>query len=525
MAQREQRVRAPLLTINIENPVAGLSTILPAAALDPSQSPLMLELVPQYGELVRRPGTEKFGSSSIPLANGPIMGLHPYIREDGTKKFLAMTTRKIYNWNGTEWDTALTQTPGDFTSTDLDQFDSAVMLDTFVFTNGVDEDRKWPLGTGNVVVVLANMSSRYCEAWLNRVIFGYVSQSGTVRAQRIKFPVNGNLADFGGVGSGEIDLLDTPGDITGMKILSSGELAIYKPNFIDVGVGTGVALSPIAIVRGRVEGVGDESPFSLVDANDRHIFLSDEGLKQFDGNSVSDLASGIQNSLFASIAHGRLRTIHAFARPEFNQYYLFVTPTGALSPTILYVVNYAEDTVAKCVLSATASSGEHVTGAPPTIDGSLGTIDAQLGRFDDLNLSASAPIYVVGNTAGNTLSFGDRLPTDDGASILAEWQSKDFRLSPDRQVALSRLDVDAMTTSAAVDVSAAASVDRGATWVAASPATRMTLVGGAYSKLRFYFKDIVGEYIRFRIQSGSALDILTVRSFQATGFDAGAVVE
>lgn len=517
MATRERRLREQPLTIEVENPVAGMRTIVPATALDQRESPLISNFMALYGELQRRPGYTKFGDSSIPLADGPVMQIAPFLKEDGSRKLVAMTIRKIYEWGGAEW-AAITQTPGDFTSTDLDKFDFSQNLDLLVYVNGVDEDRKWT-GAGNAVIVLANMKSRYCEAWLNRMFFAYVTENGTVRASRLKWHVNGDITDFINTGSGAIDLLDTPGAITGIKKISSGELAIYKPEFVDIAVPTGIAVAPLAVYPGRVEGIGNAAPFSLVDAGDKHIFLSKSGLRSFDGNAEATIAPSIQNALFSGINQERIRTVFAIVRPEVNQYWLWAPSTGAQNPDTLWIIDYEADTAVKGAFPANAA-GVHSSAAAPTWTTAEGTWAVNpYGRWDDLNLAAAAPLYVVGLADGGTVQLVDSVATDDGASITAEWQSKDFEPFGGHLVNLKQLDVEAKS-SVAAELLCDASTDSGASWIASSPTTRETIDGGRFTTLRFFF-NITGERVRFRIKTSSAVANISVRAYSATFNDAG----
>jgi len=497
-----------------------MRTVVPAADLDPRESPSISNFLLLYGELRRRHGYKKFGTT-LPLGNPPVMQLAPFTKQDGSKRFVALTTRKIYDWTGSDW-TQVTQTDGDFTGTDLDKFDFCTMLDTLIYTNGVDTARKWT-GSGNAVTVLAAMKARYCESWLSRVFYGYITDAGGTFSNRIKWTASGSLTDFTGLGSGAADLMDTPGEIQRMRKISSGEMAIYKPDYIDIAVPTGIARDPIVVVGGRSELVGLAAPFSLADLGGRHIGLGKGGLFMFDGNTARPIAEAVRNSMFPAMNAERLRTAHAIARPELNLYYLWAPSSGSKEPDDLWIVNYVDDTVIKCLMPA-YSSGIYITGTPPTINSLVGTIDDQTFRFDDLNAVAAAPLYVIGLKNGNTEQIDEASLDDDGSVRSAEWQSKDFtNPAKGRMLVLTKLAVDVRASTAAALI-CEASINKGGTWTPSTPATESTTADDKYTKMYFYFLGVVGEYVRFRLRADTKTNI-TIRGYKAEFLDGGQILD
>jgi hypothetical protein len=446
-------------------------------------------------------------------------------KEAGTTQLVAMTKTKIYEYaSGADTWGAITQTEGDFTGVETDIFDSCQMLDNLIFGQGIDETRSWT-GAGNTNRLSANVKSKYCEAWLNRVFLGSVTEGGpaVVHGARIKCSVSGSITDFAGTGSLTADLLDTPGNITRLRKLSSGELAIYKPNYIDVAVPTGNAVVPFVVVPGRVQGTGNIAPFALGDIGGRHIFFAQEGLQIFDGSGVSDLVPQIRNELFPKINQTRLPNVFSFVQPEYTTYWLFVPSSSATLPDTVWIIDYKAGTAVRASISATAA-GLYLAAVAPTIDSVTTVIDTMTQRFDDFNVSASAPLYLIGNSAGNVFKFDETLFKDDTAVIAAEWQSKDFA-QPGRIAALDSVQADIKAYGRQSGVICEASINLGATWISASPVSDIPSAGDNYEVMQFFFNGVVGRQIRVRFRFDDSLANISIRYLSLTLRDAGVLID
>lgn len=233
-------------------------------------------------------------------------------------------------------------------------FRSVVLEGKAVWSQGVDTLRTY---NGTVV---AELSSIYAAFHLtsheSRLILAHTTESGTIHPRRLRWTVIGDMSDFSGLGSGFVDLVDTPDFIMGIEDLQ-GQLVIYKERNIYLAQNTGNVFLPFAFSQ-KIQGIGIFAPNSLANDGERHFFVGNDDIYSFDTVTLRSLtqpfgqpqvfgkttASRIRRSFFETINSDAVDNIFGFVDKRNKEYVLFTPTQGSTFPNLVWRYNYEEDT-------------------------------------------------------------------------------------------------------------------------------------------------------------------------------------
>lgn len=424
--------------------------------LPPPFSPRMQNIRIHDGTWNKRPALLDFNGTSA-LA-GTITGIFEFRQENGLIDTVVFTggaaigNRRIYKSSGGAWaniaDATLTDGAGtdDLEGSATDTWDatiapSAASLTTLYASNGHSSTNKCEIvkwtGSGNAVAMQNGPGPARCVAtFANRLILGNVFDTGTgaIRGLRVSWSADGDGDTWSGATSGSADLIETPDSITRLLMLRD-RLIIYKSQSLFTAVETGLSTIPISFALAS-RNVGAVAGGSVASAIDRHFFMGEENIYEFDGASPPRPIGIPVRSVIRNTNPAALRQVFSFIDLANTEYWLFL-PVGqdTYAKTAL-VYNWIDQT-----WSPWDFGGKQLTAGSRAASGSAklwSDYNPATGpAWSDLSavswaslLTSGSPTYLVGNSDGTTDEVtGSSLSDYTNTAIDAFWESPDIDFS------------------------------------------------------------------------------------------------
>lgn len=485
------------------------------------------------GIIGKRPGLRDFNGSSA-LAGTPV-SIFEFRRENSSiietvvvTGGAALSNRRIYKSASSAWSdiTDATLTNGDGTNDlqggALEPYDAAIapipsQIDVLYMSNGNiaasplnPEIIKWT-GSGNAVAMTAGPGSARCLAtFANRLFLGHVfdTSAGAVRGNRVAWSADGDSETWSGASSGAVDLVETPDHVTRLLTLRN-RLVIYKARSIFVARETGISTVPVGFEL-VTRDLGSLCGFSAASIGDRHFFLSDDNVYEFDGNVARPIGNAIRRDL-RSINLSQPRQIFSMIDSRTSEYWLFVPEGSETVPTHAWIYNYAEEHWSRWEVPQVTAGSRGVSGSAalwsdfPVPSGPKWS-DFGAKSWEEFAVSG-APILLLARTDLTTDEITDQVLADGSAAIDAFWESPDvdFAGQPDwsnqplstaDSKTLTRVEVRYGGTGQASSLTCEISTDGGRTFIF-STTSPLTADGGVV-----YFDTwVTGQRFRVRLRN------------------------
>ena len=308
----------------------------------------------------------------------------------------------------------------EFTGDEDDLFSTAALNDTYIITNGVDIIYKYVSGV--TLVALGGSPPTYAKTictFQNRLVLGGTTESAVAYPQRLRWSSVGTIETWTGGTSGYVDLDTTVDWIMHLKLLRN-KCVVYKDyslwELVYVG-GTKVFNPELKIMN-----VGTQSPNTIIDRGDYHIFLSGANVLTFDLTTTTPLSGNINPILFRTgdklIDLSKIAQVNALYVEELLTYLLCFPNEG-----ILLKYNFETKGWTRSSSKTVYAMGYYRADMGITIwsDATNGWDDA-VGTWKRRSLPANAPTTLFGWGTG-------QIYEDDRATISSNemtWISKDF---------------------------------------------------------------------------------------------------
>jgi hypothetical protein len=282
----------------------------------------------RFGEVRPTPGRSLFDGD---VAGQKALAITNFSMSNGTIWPLLLTDNKLFRLgnlspgDSRNW----TKINGTFTPTIFHRWGFCVGEDKFFFSNSADEIAYWDGDTTHPFDMISSVAgfegtganpahaptARFLEYFNGRVLLGNVTEGGTILANRLRWPYNGDFRKWNEtqqLGAGFMDLNEEGAEaIRGVKALDD-RCIVYKRNSIGDLTPTGT-LSPTFIHQVRFRGVGVGAPGTLASSGTAHFFLADDqNVWMWDGNKPTPIGEPI---------HEELKSLSY--RSTFNQYFGF----------------------------------------------------------------------------------------------------------------------------------------------------------------------------------------------------------
>lgn len=403
-----------------------------------------------------RDGFTQLGSAAL---DNIALRMSAYEQEDLDRFTIAHTKTKLYYLNGTTW-TDISRAGG-YTGTDDQPYDSAVVLNDYVFTNYVDKLQYWDGVAGTALDLpaaggggsLEFTRAKYVASFAGRLFIANLIEESpsVVRALRIRWSaelVYRASVDWTSLGSGFVDLAETPDEVFAIAKLGN-VLVAYKKRSIVQGYETGNINAPFVwewkSVAGLDKGNGLVAHQTLAQLQDFHLGLFNDNVYRYDGARAVPIGNAVVRDVVKLAGVANLRKSFAAVVPSRRWYILFVATAGQTWPEQGYVYDYERDLWVGKLKRKASAAGLNVptstTTWASTDPQTWADVDETWGSF---GLETDQPILTVGSPDDKKIVQSDSSADYDGGG--AEWITRDDDLgAPDfvKTLIRVRLRVDA----------------------------------------------------------------------------------
>lgn len=500
--------------LKVPMPTLGLLTNIPGLFIDKRYSPAMDNIRIYAGEVLNRPGTVFLPSASQTLDNIPTGGMHQKTVAGAVYSVMATKTKwYAYDTGTTLW---VDRTGGaSFNGTDNDLWDFAVVHGKLIGSNGHNTDKcyEWvdPAG-GNITQLTNSFGARYVEAFADRIFLHHTTETGATIGDRVRWNASGsgqhNVWDpASDATAGFIDLVDTPGVITGARPLF-GSHYVFKRDYIHKITETGLT-TPSFSVQTVVDGIGCIEGRTIVEIAGMLYFMGREDVYRWDTASRPEpIGTKIRNELFDQLGRDEVRKAIGFHHELFNEYWLVIPDSTATWANRVYMFNYIEGSWTRAMFEATCHTPFQVVDSSPSIDSLGNAIDSYVTPFDSALSGADVLFPVVGREDKKPVQIDDTSISDaDGSIPLASFDTADTLFGPTEKHVSATANRVILTVRgrAAAAITVELSVNGGKAWT--NLGTQTTLSDSSVHHL-YYPCRVTGQQGRLRVTTSDAFAYL-----------------
>lgn len=532
----------------IAAPRGGLNLGLPADLISDFELANAENVFFQDGLIKSRYGYSQFGTN-LPLSGSLVQADQFKDFSENTWLF-TLTNKNIYSWDSsnTEWD--IFPGPNDIDRAygsrlygeDLyggmgsgyygagaygeglygqsDQFtggDSDFW--SFDYIRDTTEPEPWWVATNNTDPVLVfkggsntswaellqtvggvSFRAKYLVEFKSHLLFLDTTEGGSRYPQRVRWT---NTADPDNIDTGNASYNDLSGTdwIAGAVKFKGDLLGIIKEDSIWICWATGD--SDIFDFRRKISGQGCPAPRTIKVINGDIVFLGREDVYIFDGISLNPLGTNpndpqstkVRRELVEQINYEQISRAFALIREQEKEYWVFI-PTSGTYPDTAFVYNYELGSWSKFTFNDNITGhGFYQLDSSVAIDDLVGTIDAQVWRFDDRSLGASSPNLLLGDSSGKVYEYSSLVTEEDGTVLNKQFETKDFNFTNiGAAMRINRADIS--YTGFGTDVYY--SIDKGSNW----NFIKSLDASSSLSRAKLSFRTTC-DWIRFRFKSNT----------------------
>lgn len=473
----------------------------------------------ERGELRKRDGRTQLGQPTI--GNKNIIHLDTFPLSTLEIKLMAHTIKNImkYNTATSNWDDV---TGVDMSGTATDFFDSCTIpeQDLYIFTNYIDNIRKY--NNAGVTGVLGGSppKAKFVEYMAPYLFLGYVNESGLAIPTKGRWCDTNNPELWVGNNAGSQLFTDDATPIRKVKKLANN-LFVYKGGMSYRG--WLVSTSDIFNFIPHDSSRGLYSPRALSDGNGAHYFMGNQDFHVNNGVRIDDIGGAIREFIFNRLNRTLNENCFSIHVEQFKEVWFFIVVSGETNPTEVWKYKYDlgywyKDTIPY-----------HLTGTNYKIVRSLTwddiptAWDMYAARWDESSGQADAPIQIFGDAAAHAI-YRDSLSTsDNGTVITARQESQDYtglasgnsgKIGPEEDQ--EWLQMDFWAKGSAVDIYY--STDFGTSWIFVETRTLTSII-----EKHTVYVDVISPQIRFRFDSSGNSGFFTFRSMIPYYLDSGEI--
>ena len=475
----------------------GLDVSKPATYIGEQSSPDVQNFTVDQGLLTKRIGTTVrggiVGGTDIEIMIGT-----EFDRE-GTKYNVRIARDKIERYNaGTElW---VDITGSDLTGGTDDLISVAVPMLSgkriLCITNGIDNIRKWT-ATGNTADLGGSPpKAKYIQEYETYLVCANIT-GGVDVTQRVQWCDTADPEEWTTGNSGSVDLIEDGEDITGLNIFGNF-ICVHKRSSIYLG--TLVSSNAIFQFDRLGTEVGTVANGSIVNLpTSEQIFLAQDGLRLFNGVTASLIDSPINEEIRDSLNKDNMHKAWGVLVLEKDEVWVGLPIGDQTVGATVYKFNYVTRVLYKDVRADVNACWRATQTTSDTWDDTIGTWNDSTSRWNDGQLGASSQRIHFGKTNGYTEIQNTGAVDDNGTTIDAFWESKDF--TGDSLGQLIRWQELLLWAKGSGTLTAEYSTDEGETWTSFtnSPFTLSDVFPLDSSPMKGYM-DVVSTKVRVRFR-------------------------
>lgn len=404
-------------------PTMGLRTDVPSTMLDPRQASGCEDISFSAAVVRKAPGTTVFGNTVASPLDATVMAVS-YV----AAQLLFHTTASIYIYDPT--DGSIDEISDiTYTGSQSNPISSAFTRDLYVWTNGVNEIRAWPLTGAPAPLVGA---SEYIPVWLafygERLCLYGGSTHGTPTLRNVTWSATSAITNWTGTGWGfnALDGLLSPNSNLLRAERLGDYMIIYADRDIVVQEYNGDVNNPFSFTT-AVTGCGLAAPRALVNVDGReHIFLGQDDIYVYRGSrEVEAVGEPIREELFSEVAPDYIQRSFMAYRRDRHIIRLHIPTVGHTSPNRYYEYNTITGAWSRGSRSYSCF-GSFRAYAADAIDSWTMAIDDMAFAIDDTATQANALSYLYGTSGGSLHEDSDSVFSLSGAAFSSSFDTKDF---------------------------------------------------------------------------------------------------
>lgn len=363
-----------------------------------------------------------------------------------------------------------------YTAAAAKRFSIANTQDVVAWSNGTDNLRQYDGSTfGALVTSGTNHAARTLLAFNDRIVTLYTRIGGTDHPTQMRWPVNGDVNDWAGIGSGTLEIIETSNaPLTGGFVLGERAYATKQRELIEI-IATG-SLSPVFRQESKVRGMGCIAQYSIALGEYFAFFLGPDDVYQWDGQTLTATGAKIYQTLTAPIDYQNTDQIQGAIFTTDAEYWLMVG-------TDVFIYDYRRDRWFRDNWSNVAAIGLISVGTNFTID-----VDA-------------SQFVVFGHNDARTIrvdkTVGSFLDQDQDSYVVTrdfEAKQKGREESSPSLLWMNQLQQVNVRATPGTTLLLDASYDRGSTWESREVTIGDDGVGAAFFQLAF-------STVRFRLRN------------------------
>jgi hypothetical protein len=337
------------------------------------QSEMPLDMIEDYGflslsNIVLRKGTASVRPGAIPTTlmpnpQEPWLGIGNWFADPSNRIQFGITPTRLLKWQSGTQDWAPI-TGGPLTGPADQLFGWAVVNYKLCFSQGYDNVQLWDgITPGFADAGAGAIPARYLMELNEHLVIADVIEGGGRHSQRIKWSIPGDPTDWTSFGSGESDVLNDLGPITGLAKLYQQGYATHVWGVSQV-IPTGNALDPFSFIPLASKARGNAFPYSLAAHGGEYcLYVGEDNVYMFNGTAADSIGDaplsnsrarvGARTSIFADLITAKTGSVVGYVsdsvngRP-FNAYWL-VIPGAAIWMFNLEEMNWTRWTFDKII--------------------------------------------------------------------------------------------------------------------------------------------------------------------------------
>lgn len=382
-----------------------------------------------------------------------------------------------------------------------------------VFTNGVDAIRKIGAAGNDASLGGTPPKAKYVRAIGPYLVLGHIIDGGNTYYSRVQWSDTGDPETWSGGNAGSIDLVEDPGDITGLGLFGN-HLAVHKNESIYIG--QLVTTEDVFRFDRRPTGVGTAAEATIANLpTGEHVFLAHDGIHSFDGSYAPLIEAPIQEEIRDSINPSAIHLSCGMVLEEISEYWCAVPIGDSDVPSTIYKYNWKTGQVYKDLRTNMTAMSFYIDTSEATWDSMYGTWDSQSVIWDSVSLQTSNKRILFGDSSGNSTYKVEGSSSDSGAALSANFETKDFNANdfglPDMDTMMRWKGLEMWAVGGTVTIEY--STDGGESWVLVGTQTLQSYYPTDASPINVYF-DVVSSRMRFRFSNTTANETFTIKKYQ-----------
>lgn len=371
-------------------------------------------------------------NNALPL-QGTVMHFDTFYLQAGSEYGIICTNKYAYYFNDTDQTYTIINalsggSPVPFGGDEDDNFCSNTVLDNtgadiFVLSNGIDQIQKWT-GTGQMTDLggLVNKTAKINIPFMNRLILGFITDSGFQNPRRVMWSVVGDPEDYTNPGSGFVDLTDTVDWVIAFGVIRDKLFVIKERSIWElVYVGGTVYFKPEL----RIDGTGSYCAKACTNLGDEMLIFGSDNVYIFDGLDLIPIGDQLFPLLYVSdtkiVNSSKLSRSPGVYIEELQEWWITIPVNGSEVPNRTLKYSFIDKAWAMKDEEATAYGYYSVPAGNIWAMASGRWVD-QVGSWMDKPLPSGAPTTLRGDSDGIVWE-DDRLTP---SSLTMTFETKDW---------------------------------------------------------------------------------------------------